>query len=98
MDVEKTMEFILAREARMAVRMDGHDQRIGELEIESAKLTKEVEVIAGAINALISTRQEERDVTNGLGHAMDGLRKEVLRTTENMNALIRVVELKRPRT
>src|SRR5258706_11558350 len=84
MDLEKTIEFIVAHQARFA------EQHV--------QMAQEVQAIARATNALIEIVQENHNDIHALRKdaeedraAMRELREDVQQVTENVSALVKVV-------
>ena len=100
MDVEKTIEFILATQARISANLDAisenHETRIRDLEESRKRLDGSLDLLS---RVMIKTREDEFQVIDALGRKIEALGEKVEavgdrvdQTTENVNALIRVVD------
>jgi hypothetical protein len=92
MDVEKTIEFILGQQAQATVDM-------ADLRATVKDLATENQVIARAVHKLIEVGQENLDAIAELRkqaeadrQRMQDIHEDVQRTTDNVNALIKVVD------
>ena len=92
MDVEKTMEFILGQQAQFSVDLASLTAETRDLAKSVRGLTEGQQVIVGAIHGLIQAGQETRDAMNEDRRRSQELREDVQRTTDNLNALIKVVD------
>jgi len=96
MDVEKTIEFLLAHQARFSADMDQlkelqkvHEERFAKQEDGLAKLTEQVDLLT---RVFIKSREEQFQVINALGRKIEAVAERVDQTTENVNALVKVVD------
>ncbi len=96
MDVEKTIEFILANQAqfsadmlRMEAESAARDQRIDKLSENVAKHDEQIQAIAGAVHSLL---EHGKDLGAAIErtHLRSMERDEEIK--ENLNALIKVVD------
>ncbi len=92
MDVEKTIEFLLAHQAQVATESAARDQRIDKLSETVAKHDEQIQVIAGAVHALIRNSEEHRLANEELRQAIQIVSANTDHCTENINALIKVVD------
>ncbi len=95
MDVERTIEFILETQAKMAVESAGHDQRIAALERNLDRLIGVVEKMVESLTTLKETVSEEQRKTEEkfreLAEAQRQLAESQQHTDERLNALIDIV-------
>jgi hypothetical protein len=92
MDAEKTIQFLLDQQA-------GHDERLAKLETNVTRLATIAEMQIEAHDRLTKeTNAQIRALAEGQDQKMADLRDKVNSVTENMNALIRVVDgmIRRP--
>ncbi|GEM_PF-2268745 len=106
MDVEKTMDFILAQMAEFASmhvstqkHLDQLQKHIDQLRAGQQKNDEQIQVIVGAVHALIRTRDEDRQLiererlrAEQERLRMDALSDKIDQTTENVNALVKIVD------
>jgi hypothetical protein len=82
MDIEKTMEFILAVQARLETSAQGHEERIAKLESSVATVTDLVGRVA----------QAEIRLTERMDAGFQELRELHADTQYKLNALIETVD------
>ena|SRR5438552_11601494 len=92
MDIERTMEFLLAQQARFAEQQALHEAWKQEMETKHRKLTDAVIMVVGLIGKL--SDKVDRLAENDLKREENSRKtEEKLQTvTDNMNALIKVVD------
>ncbi len=92
MDVEKTIEFILASQARAEVRLQQLEE--GQVKFQANMLTL-TNVLSGVIEIQKTTEANLNrlgEQLESLGAKVDKLAESGQETTEKLNALIRVVD------
>ena len=77
MDIEKTMEFILAAQARLETSAQGHEERLAKLESSVATVTDLVGRLAEAEIRLVERMdagfQQIREVQSNTEYKLDAL-------------------------
>jgi len=96
MDIEKTMEFILAVQARLEASAQGHEERIAKLESSVATLSGSVATVTDLVGRLAQTEIRLAERTGGLAERMEvgfqELRELHADTQYKLNALIETVD------
>ena len=89
MDIEKTMEFILAVQARLETSAQGHEERIAKLEFSVATLTGSVATLTDLVGRLA---QAEIRLVERMDAGFQELRELHADTQYKLNALIETVD------
>ena len=103
MDVERTIEFLLAQQVRFDERQTRFEEwsqvQFGRLSAQQEQTSKEVQATAGAVHVLIRAvdgdRAAMRELREGMVELREGLadlREDVTRVTGNVDALVKVVD------
>ncbi len=89
MDIEKTMEFILAVQARLETSVQKHDEQIAKLESSVAKLESSVATVTDVVGRLA---QSQIRLTERMDAGFQELRELHADTQYKLNALIETVD------
>ncbi len=96
MDIKKTMEFILAVQARLETSAQGHEKRIAKLESSVAAVTGSVATLTDLVGRVAQAEIRLTERTEGLAERMEvgfqELRELHADTQYKLNALIETVD------